>query len=160
MIKKDSVVSLSYILKNENGEELDRFETANPLAYMHGHGQIVPGLENVLEGLAIGEKKEVTVTPQEGYGEVQPQLKMKVSRNKFPADVNIEPGMQFSSKMEDGREIPFTVQAIEDGAVMLDGNHPLAGETLHFSVEVVEVRLATAEELQHGHVHGAGGHHH
>ena len=99
MIKKDSVVSLSYILKNENGEELDRFETANPLAYMHGHGQIVPGLENVLEGLAIGDKKEVTVTPQEGYGEVQPQLKMKVSRNKFPADVNIEPGMQFSSKM-------------------------------------------------------------
>ena len=160
MIKKDSVVSLSYILKNENGEELDRFETANPLAYMHGHGQIVPGLENVLEGLDIGDKKEVTVTPQEGYGEVQPQLKMKVSRNKFPADVNIEPGMQFSSKMEDGREIPFTVQAIEDGAVMLDGNHPLAGETLHFSVEVVEVRLATAEELQHGHVHGAGGHHH
>ena len=160
MIKKDSVVSLSYILKNENGEELDRFETANPLAYMHGHGQIVPGLENVLEGLAIGDKKEVTVTPQEGYGEVQPQLKMKVSRNKIPADVNIEPGMQFSSKMEDGREIPFTVQAIEDGAVMLDGNHPLAGETLHFSVEVVEVRLATAEELQHGHVHGAGGHHH
>ena len=160
MIKKDSVVSLSYILKNENGEELARFETANPLAYMHGHGQIVPGLENVLEGLAIGDKKEVTVTPQEGYGEVQPQLKMKVSRNKFPADVNIEPGMQFSSKMEDGREIPFTVQAIEDGAVMLDGNHPLAGETLHFSVEVVEVRLATAEELQHGHVHGAGGHHH
>ena len=160
MIKKDSVVSLSYILKNANGEELDRFETANPLAYMHGHGQIVPGLENVLEGLAIGDKKEVTVTPQEGYGEVQPQLKMKVSRNKFPADVNIEPGMQFSSKMEDGREIPFTVQAIEDGAVMLDGNHPLAGETLHFSVEVVEVRLATAEELQHGHVHGAGGHHH
>ena len=160
MIKKDSVVSLSYILINENGEELDRFETANPLAYMHGHGQIVPGLENVLEGLAIGDKKEVTVTPQEGYGEVQPQLKMKVSRNKFPADVNIEPGMQFSSKMEDGREIPFTVQAIEDGAVMLDGNHPLAGETLHFSVEVVEVRLATAEELQHGHVHGAGGHHH
>ena len=160
MIKKDSVVSLSYILKNEYGEELDRFETANPLAYMHGHGQIVPGLENVLEGLAIGDKKEVTVTPQEGYGEVQPQLKMKVSRNKFPADVNIEPGMQFSSKMEDGMEIPFTVQAIEDGAVMLDGNHPLAGETLHFSVEVVEVRLATAEELQHGHVHGAGGHHH
>ena len=160
MIKKDSVVSLSYILKNENGEELDRFETANPLAYMHGHGQIVPGLENVLEGLAIGDKKEVTVTPQEGYGEVQPQLKMKVSRNKFPADVNIEPGMQFSSKMEDGREIPFTVQAIEDGAVMLDGNHPLAGETLHFSVEVVEVRSATAEELQHGHVHGAGGHNH
>ena len=160
MIKKDSVVSLSYILKNENGEELDRFESATPLAYMHGHGQIVPGLENVLEGLAIGDKKEVIVTPQEGYGEVQPQLKMKVSRNKFPADVNIEPGMQFSSKMEDGREIPFTVQVIEDGAVMLDGNHLLAGETLHFSVEVVEVRLATTEELQHGHVHGAGGYHH
>ena len=160
MIKKDSVVTLSYILKNGNGEELDRSNAADPLAYLHGHGQIVPGLEKVLGGLAVGDKKEVTVTPQEGYGEVQPQLKMKVSRNKFPADVNIEPGMQFSSKMEDGREIPFTVQAIEDGAVMLDGNHPLAGETLHFSVEVVEVRLATAEELQHGHVHGACGHHH
>ena len=160
MIKKDSVVSLSYILKNENGEELDRFESATPLAYMHGHGQIVPGLENVLEGLAVGDKKEVTVTPQEGYGEVQPELKMKVGRDKFPADVNIERGMQFSSKIEDGREIPFTVQTIEGDDVLLDGNHPLAGETLHFSVKVVEVRSATAEELQHGHVHGAGGHHH
>ena len=106
MIKKDSVVSLSYILKNENGEELDRSESATPLAYMHGHGQIVPGLENVLEGLAIGDKKEVIVTPQEGYGEVQPQLKVKVSRDKFPADRKIEPGMQFSSKMEDGRRSP------------------------------------------------------
>jgi FKBP-type peptidyl-prolyl cis-trans isomerase SlyD len=85
---------------------------------------------------------------------------MKVDRDKFPADVNIERGMQFSSKMEDGREIPFTVQTIEGDDVLLDGNHPLAGETLHFSVEVVEVRSATAEELQHGHVHGAGGHHH
>ena len=160
MIKKDSVVSLSYILKNENGEELDRSDNVNPLAYMHGHGQIVPGLENVLEGLAVGDKKEVTVTPQEGYGEVQPELKMKVGRDKFPADMNIERGMQFSSKMEDGREIPFTVQTIEGDDVLLDGNHPLAGETLHFSVEVVEVRSATAEELQHGHVHGAGGHHH
>ena len=160
MIKKDSVVGLSYILKNENGEELDRFESATPLAYMHGHGQIVLGLENVLEGLAVGDKKEVTVTPQEGYGEVQPELKMKVGRDKFPADVNIERGMQFSSKIEDGREIPFTVQTIEGDDVLLDGNHPLAGETLHFSVEVVEVRPATAEELQHGHVHGAGGHHH
>jgi FKBP-type peptidyl-prolyl cis-trans isomerase SlyD len=160
MIKKDSVVSLSYILKNENGEELDRSDAANPLAYMHGHGQIVPGLENVLEGLAIGDKKEVTVTPEEGYGEVQAQLRIKVSRDKFPADAKIEPGMQFSSKMEDGKEIPFTVQAIEGDEVMLDGNHPLAGKTLHFSVEVAEVRSATAEELQHGHVHGAGGHQH
>ena len=160
MIKKDSVVSLRYILKNKNGEELDRSENATPLAYMHGYGQIVPGLENVLEGLAVGDKKEVTVTPQEGYGEVQPELKMKVGRDKFPADVNIERGMQFSSKMEDGGEIPFTVLAIEGDDVLLDGNHPLAGETLHFSVEVVEVRSATAEELQHGHVHGAGGHHH
>jgi len=120
MIKKDSVVSLSYILKNENGEELDRSDNVNPLAYMHGHGQIVPGLENVLEGLAVGDKKEVTVTPQEGYGEVQPELKMKVGRDKFPADVNIERGMQFSSKMEDGREIPFTVQTIEGDDVLLD----------------------------------------
>ncbi|MFQ5451843.1 MAG: peptidylprolyl isomerase [Nitrospinaceae bacterium] len=160
MIKKDSVVSLSYILKNENGEELDRSETADPLTYMHGHGQIVPGLENALEGLTVGEKKEVSVSPRDGYGEVIPQLKMKVNRDKFPADANIEPGMQFTAKTEDDKQIPFTVQAVEGDEVMLDGNHPLAGEKLHFSVEVIEVRHATAEELQHGHVHGPGGHHH
>jgi FKBP-type peptidyl-prolyl cis-trans isomerase SlyD len=160
MIKKDSVVSLSYTLKNENGEELDRSEAANPMVYIHGHGHIVPGLENVLEGLAVGDKKQVTVSPDEGYGDVQPQLRMKVARDKFPAEVKIEPGMQFSSKMEDGKEIPFTVMGTEGEDVLLDGNHPLAGKTLDFSVEVVEVRSATAEELQHGHVHGPGGHHH
>ena len=160
MIKKDSVVTLSYILKNGNGEELDRSNTADPLAYMHGHGQIVPGLEKVLGGLAVGDKKEVTVTPQEGYGEVIPKLKMKASRDKFPADANIEAGMQVTANMEGDKQTHFTVQGVEGDEVILDGNHPLAGETLHFSVEVVEVRQATAEELQHGHAHGAGGHHH
>jgi FKBP-type peptidyl-prolyl cis-trans isomerase SlyD len=159
MIKEGQVVELSYVLKNDKGEELDRADSKQPLAYLHGYGQIVPGLEEALEGLKVGEKKSVTVEPKEAYGEINPDLRMKIEKSHFPAGANIEPGMQFVAEVGEGH-IPFTVHKVEHEHVLVDGNHPLAGETLHFEVEVISTRQATKEELEHGHAHGPDGHHH
>ncbi|MBC8285124.1 MAG: peptidylprolyl isomerase [Nitrospinae bacterium] len=160
MIKKNSVVSLSYCLKNGNGDELDRADKNQPFAYLHGTGQMIPGLEKELEGLGIGDAKEVTVPPAEGYGDLNPELKMQVDRANFPKDADIQPGMQFEGQGDGGTRTVFTVKAVVGDKVEVDGNHPLAGETLHFSVEVIGVRDATEEELSHGHAHGEGGAHH
>lgn len=159
MVKKDAVVTLCYTLKDSDGQELDKSTSDNPFAYLHGNGQMVPGLENALEGLAVGDKKEVTVPPAEGYGEFDAGLKRNIERSNFPPDVKIQEGMQFSSEVN-GHDQVFTVTGLEGDKVLVDGNHPLAGQTLHFAVEVMEVRAATQEELEHGHVHGEGGHHH
>ncbi len=159
MVKKDAVVSLSYTLKNDTGQELDKSTPDKLFAYLHGNKQIVPGLENALEGLAVGDKKQVTVAPAEGYGEFMAELKMEVERSNFPKDVEIQAGMQFSTDVNGNHQV-FTVTDVGGDKVKVDGNHPLAGQTLHFDVEVVEIRDATAEELQHGHVHGPGGHDH
>mgnify|MGYP001192158868 CR=1 FL=1 len=159
MIKKNSVVSLSYCLKNEKGIELDRADKSNPFAYLHGSGQMISGLEKELEGLDIGDKKNVTVSPNEGYGELNPQLKMQVDRANFPKDADIQPGMQFEGQGDGGTRTVFTVKAVVGDKIDVDGNHPLAGETLHFSVEITGVREASEEELSHGHAHGEGGAH-
>jgi len=159
MVKKDAVVSLSYTLTNAEGEQLDKSSPDKPFAYLHGNKQIVPGLENALEGLAIGDKKEVTVPPADGYGEFVPGLKMELERTNFPKDIEIKSGMQFSADVS-GETRVFTVVDVQGDNIRVDGNHPLAGQTLHFAVEVVEIRDATQEELQHGHVHGPGGHQH
>lgn len=159
MIKKDTVVSMSYNLKNSAGEELGRADTNKPLIYLHGTGQIVPGLENALEGLAVGDKKDVTVAAKEGYGELSTALKMKVERKMFPPDADIKPGMQFRANIGNDHEHTFTVIDIKDDDIFVDGNHPLAGQTLYFSVEIIGVRPATQEELTHGHAHGPDGTH-
>lgn len=160
MIKKDAVVSLSYSLKNTGGDELDRAGSDQPFAYLHGAGQIVPGLENELTGMKVGDKKDITVSPEEGYGDINPSLVMQVGRANFPKEADIQPGMQFAAESEGNQQMTFTVKAVEGEQITVDGNHPLAGETLHFSVEVLGVREATQEEMSHGHVHGEGGHHH
>lgn len=160
MIKNGTVVSLSYVLTNAGGEELDRAEKNDTFAYLHGYGQIVPGLENALNGLQVGEKKKVVIPPLEAYGEVIPELKMKLEKSQFPAGEVIEEGMQFLSQDPEGNEFVFSVLGVEGEHVLVDGNHPLAGETLHFDVEVLGIRDATPEELEHKHVHGEGGHHH
>ena len=159
MVKKDAVVSLSYTLKNDTGQELDKSSPDKPFSYLHGKRQIVPGLENALEGLVVGDKKKVTVSPAEGYGEFVAELKKEVERSNFPKDAEIKAGMQFSSEVGGDHRV-FTVTGVEGDKVKIDGNHPLAGQTLHFDVEVVEIRNATSEELKHGHVHGPGGHDH
>jgi len=153
------VVELLYTLKDSKGEVIDRSEKDDPLFYLHGEGQIVPGLEKELEGLAAGAKKRVVVSPDEGYGVSNPDLKISVKRSQFPGDVEVKEGMQFQAQAGD-QGVVFTVASIEGDTVMIDGNHPLADQVLHFDVEVVSVREATKEELAHGHAHGPDGHGH
>ena len=157
-IANDHVVSFNYKLTNAEGETLDQSQ-GEPLAYLHGAGNIIPGLENALLGKTVGEKFTVTVPAAEGYGEYNPELVLEVPAQMFQGVENIEAGMQFQAQTDDGVQI-VTVKAVEGENVIVDANFPLAGQDLTFEVEIVEIRDATEEELQHGHAHGAGGHHH
>jgi FKBP-type peptidyl-prolyl cis-trans isomerase SlyD len=159
-IQDGKVVDLKYLLKNTEGEVLDESTNEEPFSYLHGAQQIVPGLENALKGLKVGDKKDVTVSPEDGYGEINESLKMIVKRTQFPQGVEIEEGMSFEASGNDGMGMVFTIEAIEGEDVHLDGNHPLAGVTLNFAVEVLSIRDASAEEMEHGHAHGPDGHGH
>lgn len=154
-IAANAVVSIHYTLTNTAGEQLDSSAGQEPLAYLHGANNIIPGLENALAGKAVGDKLSVTVDPEEGYGQVREELIQDVDRANFEGIDVVEPGMQFMAQTPWGQQ-PVTVIKVQDDVVTLDGNHPLAGQTLNFEVEVVEVREASEEELEHGHVHGAG----
>ncbi len=159
-IENGKVVDLGYTLRNGEGEVLDEADAADAFTYLHGTQQIVPGLESALQGLKVGDKKKVVVSPAEGYGELDPTLKMSVKRSQFPDGEELEEGAMFETENEDGDPVVFTVESIEGDRIHVDGNHPLAGETLHFDVEVLKIRDATSEELEHGHAHGPDGHHH
>lgn len=152
----DHAVSLQYTLSASDGSVIE----SGRIDYLHGYGNIIPGLEQGLEGAAVGAQLNVEVPPQLGYGErleVEPQ---RVPREAFPPDMEIEAGMQFHARGPDGEQLPVWVIGVEPDAVIIDPNHPLAGETLHFDVEILAVRAATAEEIAHGHIHGADGHGH
>ncbi|MBB3183142.1 FKBP-type peptidyl-prolyl cis-trans isomerase SlyD [Halomonas fontilapidosi] len=158
-IAQNSVVAFHYTLTNDSGEVLDSSEGREPLTYLHGAGNIIPGLEKELEGHATGEKLQVKVSPEEGYGDVQPQLVQEVPRDAFQGVENVEPGMQFQAQTQGG-PLMVTVTQVDGDTVTVDGNHPLAGQPLNFDVEIAEVREASEEEVEHGHVHGEGGHEH
>ena len=158
-IADKKIVLIHYTLNNLDDEVMASSEGAEPLAYLHGTGSIVPGLEKELEGKQAGDKLNVEVSPEEGYGELNPELIQEVDRAAFEGVDNIEVGMRFMAQTAWGQQ-PVVVTAITDETVIVDGNHPLADQTLKFDVEVVEVRDATEEELAHGHAHGEGGHHH
>ncbi len=158
-VSKDSVVSVEYRLHLGDGEVIDESEPGQPLAYMHGRGQIVPGLEGQLEGMSAGESKKVVVVPSQGYGEHDPRGLQVVPRSMFPPNAQIEPGMSITAQTAEGDVIPITVRELKGDSVVVDLNHPLAGKTLHFDVTVREVRPATSEEMEHGHAHGPGGAH-
>lgn len=160
MITSGKVVDLSYSLKNAEGEVLDQADAKDPFTYLHGAEQVVPGLEAALEGLKVGDKKNVVVPPEEGYGLQDPKLKVIAKRSDFPKEVELEEGMEFEATAPNGDEIIFTVESLEGDKVYVNGNHPLAGQTLHFDVEVLKVRDATDEEIEHGHAHGPHGHGH
>jgi FKBP-type peptidyl-prolyl cis-trans isomerase SlyD len=158
-ITADRVVTIHYTLKNDSGEVLDSSSGGEPLAYIQGHGNLVAGLEKALEGKASGVSLAVVVDPADGYGVRDEALIQRVPKRSLQGAGEIKKGMQFQARTEDGMRL-FTVTGLVGDMVTLDGNHPLADQTLHFDIEVVEVREATTEELEHGHVHGAGGHHH
>lgn len=159
-IGKDSVVALEYSLHLGDGQIVDHSEPGDPLVYLHGAGNIVPGLESALEGMGVGDTKKVVVAPAEGYGEHDPRGQQEVPREAFPPDFQPQEGMGIVAEGPNGETVNLWVKAVKPASIVIDQNHPLAGKTLHFSVEVKEVRAATAEELEHGHVHGPEGHGH
>ena len=157
-ISADKVVLIHYTLKDDAGEVIDSSSPGEPLAYLHGHGNLVPGLERELEGKNTGEKLTIKVTPADGYGEHSKQLIQKVPRRSLKGIAKITVGMRLNAQTEQGpRAVPVT--AVTGDMVTIDGNHPLAGKNLNFDIDLVDVRDATEEELAHGHVHGPGGHH-
>lgn len=159
-IAAGSVVGIDYSLHLGDGRVIDASGPGEPLTYLHGEGQIVPGLESALEGLSTGDRKQVVVTPSDGYGDHDPAGVQEVPRKAFPADFGPEVGMQLTAQGEDGEAVPFLVREVRPESVVIDLNHPLAGKTLHFDVTVREVRAATEEEIAHGHAHGPEGHGH
>ena len=158
-ISENNVAFIHYTLKNEAGDTLDSSVGQEPLAFLCGAHNIVEGLESALLGKSVGDKLSVVVKPEQGYGEIREDLVQKVERENFQGIDQIELGMQFMAETPWGQQ-PVTVIKIEDDGITLDGNHPLAGQTLTFDVEVTEVRKATDDELSHGHVHGEGCSHH
>ena len=158
-IADNTVASFHYTLTDDEGRVIDSSEGREPLTYLHGTGQIVPGLEKMMAGRQAGDQFKVDVVPEEGYGVRHAELMQEVPREAFQGVEDIQPGMQFQGRGPQG-VINVTVVRVDEDKVHIDGNHPLAGQTLHFNVEVTGVREANAEELAHGHVHGPGGHHH
>lgn len=158
-IKENSAVSFHYTLTDDAGAQIDSSAGQAPLAYLHGAGNIIPGLEKALEGKAVGDQLKVSVSAEEGYGPVQPELIQDVPRSAFQGIETIEVGMQFEAQTGQGA-VPVTVTAVTDETVTVDGNHPLAGKSLNFDVTIEAVRDATKEELDHGHIHGPGGQEH
>lgn len=159
-IASGSVVGIDYSLHLGDGQVIDASAPGEPLTYLHGEGQIVPGLESALEGMSAGDQKQVVVAPGEGYGEHDPRGVQEVPRAAFPSELDPQPGMELTAEGPNGEPVPFAVREVRSDAVVIDLNHPLAGKTLHFDVTVREVRAATPEEISHGHAHGAHGHEH
>lgn len=158
-ITKEKVVAIHYTLKNNTGEVIDSSEGKDPLYYLHGFGNLIPGMEEGLEGKSQGDKLELKISPEKGYGQRDDRAVQQVPKSAFGgADVQV--GMQFQASGEEGHPIVVSVTAVDGDSVTVDANHPLAGVELNFKVEVMDVRDASSEELAHGHVHGPGGHHH
>lgn len=160
MIGDNSVVTFHYTLTNSGGQELDSSVGADPLTILQGAGNIIPGLEDALVGKTKGASFKVTIQPEDGYGIRHPELMQVMPRAAFAGVSKLEIGMEFTAQGPNGHTQRVGITAIDGDDITIDGNHPLAGEVLHFAVTIEDVREASNEELEHGHVHGAGGHHH
>lgn len=154
------VVTIHYRLTLDDGSVADQSFGGEPMPYLHGSQNIVPGLERQLAGKKIGDKLEVVVPANEGYGEYDPAAEQTVPKSQFPPNVELTVGMAFQTRGRNGQTMPVYVRAVKDDQVTVTANHPLAGQRLNFDVKVVNVREANAEEIAHGHIHGEGGHHH
>lgn len=153
-------VTIHYRLTLDDGSIADDSFAGEPLVYLHGAHNIVPGLERQLAGKKVGDTCEVTVPASEGYGEYDPAAEQTVPKTAFPPNVDLHVGMSFQTKGRNGQPMPVWIRSLKDDKVVVTANHPLAGQQLNFKIEVVDVRRATADEKKHGHVHGPGGHHH
>jgi FKBP-type peptidyl-prolyl cis-trans isomerase SlyD len=163
-IEKDAAVILHYHLTDSDGDVIDSSQGKDPMAYLHGHNNLVPGVERALDGQSAGVKLDVEVSPEDGYGMRDPDLDIEVPLEAFPEDARegLVTGVTFQGPhpTDESRPAMYTVIESTDEVVRCTANHPLAGVTLHFNLEVMDVRAATEEELGHGHIHGPGGHAH
>jgi FKBP-type peptidyl-prolyl cis-trans isomerase SlyD len=159
LIGKNAVVGINYTLTNDAGEVMDSSDGRGPLVYLHGANNLISGLEKELEGKTTGANFKVTIAAADAYGESNPDMIQTLPREMFRGVDNIEVGMGFTAQGPQGQQ-HIVVTAVEGDQVTVDGNHPMAGKTLHFAVEVISVRDATAEEVAHGHVHDGDDHHH
>lgn len=158
-IQSNSVVTLHYTLKDNDGNIIDQSDDGSFL-YMHGAMNIIPGLENALAGKSAGDEISVKVSPEEGYGVKDDARIQEVPKDMFDSADDIQVGVQFHAQGPDGSAVVVTVIEVKDDAVVIDANHALAGVDLNFEVKIVDVREATEEEVEHGHVHGPHGHQH
>ncbi|MGQ0700755.1 MAG: FKBP-type peptidyl-prolyl cis-trans isomerase [Panacagrimonas sp.] len=158
-IAEQSVVSIHYTLTNDAGEILDASQPDAPLTYLGGFSNIIVGLETALVGAKVGDKLQVRVTPEQAYGVRDARLVQQVPRRAFQGIKDVKEGMRFQTQGPNG-PTSVVITRVAGDMVTVDGNHPLAGQHLNFAVEIASIRDASVEELQHGHVHGAGGHHH
>ncbi len=159
-VDKHKVVLLDYTLKDSEGTVIDSTEGRGDFAYLHGTNNVIPGLEKTLLGRKTGDEVEVTIAPNDGYGERSDEMVQVVSKSMFDSGGDVQVGIQFYGEAPDGQNIIFTVMEVKDDDVTIDGNHPLAGVELHFALKIMDIREATEEEISHGHVHGPGGHNH
>ncbi|MFK8137190.1 MAG: peptidylprolyl isomerase [Bdellovibrionales bacterium] len=151
-IENDVVVSIDYTLTDSEGNVIDKSEAGDPLKYLHGHENIIPGLENELAGKVVGDELDVKVSPEDGYGIIEESLIDEVPKSQFQSVENLQPGAQVQAQTEQG-PLVFTVKEVKEDSIVVDANHPLAGMELNFAVKVLEVRAASKEEVAHGHVH-------
>jgi len=158
--KNDQVVIFHYTVKNQDDVIVESSRDGEPLSFISGRNQILPKLEETLGEMQLNEKRIVTLAPKDAYGEFREDANQITNRSNFPSDSELEEGMQFWASTDDGHQMPFTIKEVGEEKVTIDFNHPLAGQTLTFDLELIEVRSATPEELAHGHVHGPGGHLH
>ncbi|SFM47746.1 FKBP-type peptidyl-prolyl cis-trans isomerase [Halopseudomonas yangmingensis] len=159
-ISANKAVSIDYTLTNDGGEVIDSSAGGQPLVYLHGAGNIIPGLESALEGKQVGDELNVSIEPEEAYGEFSAELVAVLGRQMFEGVDELEVGMQFHASAPDGGMQIVTITALDGDEVTVDGNHPLAGQRLTFEVKVIDIRDASEDELAHGHIHGEGGVHH
>ena len=159
-IAGDSVVTIHYKLTLDDGSIADSSFDGEPLVYLHGYGNLVLGLERQLLGKKKGDQFDAAVLPAEGYGDYDPAAEHKYPRSSFPKNAELSVGMGFHTQDKKGNSVPLFVKELNGDEVVVTSNHPLAGQRLNFQIEVLDLRAATKQELQHGHVHGKGGHHH
>lgn len=159
-IAQNKIVTFNYTLKDDTGNILDSTAGSTPFSFLSGNGQILPKLEDAMNGMLVGSRKNVKISAPDAYGNYNKEAVQQVDRTNFPENTDLQPGMQFVANSPEGNQMPFIIAEVHENNIKIDFNHPLAGKNLEFDVELVDIRDATAEELAHGHAHGDGGHNH